>query len=821
MIYTIKIDNVDVSNEHYDLKELQTFNSELDIATILVKNSRSTAYEPNLEVDITKFDGTNTEKSYYIIASDIATKLGISGLYQHEIQLVELTKKLEFYQDSRRSFTQPITGEKFTYYDVVETLRQTIPLEINSRVDDTRLFIIAGFATDPLLRTGLSKLLTIESTNFVFENKTLKEMLDLIFSSIGGIPRLVKDPSFTILTADFFNNFKTKRNNKTDVIVDTEIMNINQYGTGLDIEIANQHFDSAIGNFVYEPPTGHFKRLTGVAGEFTESTSLFEVNKPIYEISKYNVKVELQSQPDVILDITRFVFELEVYKNLDSAKPLEGAIYTEIVKNTALFYTFGNRTIEGFYRDFGFAQGNPINNIIQTALFDEFGLTFARDQFKVQKFFELEFQIEYECTFTSRNQVKRIDTSRININTNRIAGQSDKILSSERTLKKLFQTIQQTANADVQTVKRLNSFTDDFVIGDFTADDYVITTKETFYYPEFFKVKYSWTQNYQKLSDFLNLNAQIRLYDIPKTSYKRNLYYEEFIELHTASESNTSLINANGLQTFMNTFNNAASVGLDNPIRAVAFNNLDSPDYSGSIDRIMLPAIRSGGGNSINFYFDFNSPSVAGSQIKFIDNIIFPDKPVLKAVKYTDALGKVEEFSFNLVTNYDVTEPDDLPLVPNADVGLGLINSGELKFTTFLDISERLAMTYAIHIIPRFGNEKKFVIGEYLARRNNLIEFRNGVFPNFEILKGNTRYDLNDTLFVNADSVSSGVTYTITSNKLTLSQAISDKNTWVLRDAQTKEIVFAVNQNTSGVIVPITEVYFNFRNRQTGVSYDL
>jgi hypothetical protein len=183
MQYVVSIAGQEVSVSQLNI--VLTIDKTLDYGSFVLRNQTAQAYDVGTEVDIDITDGTTTKSLHFIVNADDAKKIK-GGYFIHSIDIIELTKILEWNTESVRTFTQPIDPSiaRLTLLDVVTALQLTLPIEKSANLANTRVFSIDSATSN--------KLRAIESPEFVFNNKNLKEILMEVFDFIGAIPRLIK-----------------------------------------------------------------------------------------------------------------------------------------------------------------------------------------------------------------------------------------------------------------------------------------------------------------------------------------------------------------------------------------------------------------------------------------------------------------------------------------------------------------------------------------------------------------------------------------------------------------------------------------------------
>jgi hypothetical protein len=881
MQYAVSIAGQSVSVSQLNI--VLTIDKTLDYGSFVLRNTTAQAYDVGTEVDIDITDGTDTKSLHFIINADDVQKIK-GGYYVHSIDIIELTKILEWNTESVRTFTQPTDPsiERLTLFDVVSALQLTLPLERVGSLNNTRVFSIDSAIS--------SKLQAIEAPEFVFNNKNLKEILMEIFDYITGIPRLIKVGFGTVLTADFYNE---KGNLVTeDDFSRMERFNIDGFSTALDTDIKNLYDRFTT---VVEPSPNNFKKLGSDEGDLTSDNAVIKTEYPIVELESVKIKADvyptgqnIANNPNLVrlqgfeIDITSQVLEKEEWDDLSNKGITDLNYETGDYRDNTLFFDRFKNNISGLFDEVGTLSGASIIRgrdrilaVVQRAVvkngntYDVSGTpTPLRVQALGSDFYEIEVQITYKAQFDSRTEVKRYDTSRIKFKSSAYTGQSDNVVRADRALDRLVKLQQLLGNAEVMTAERVTAVGDLYELSDFTSDNNILTTIELQCEKEYIIAKYLWTSNYQKVSEFIGLDSGIRssLFAVPNDTYRRNIYLEDFIEVDTQSSSIFSNIQQEGLNTFLNTFSNSPSGAANKPINVMVFDNESVPGVDFDNFAIIKPVAKYGGGNSINFHVDFQSPTIAGTRVNKVRDdidISAPDttntaeetpqislwetiwnvtisaftqtrlglggtgvrvsdtnlfssfgKPVSKAVLYTDNLGRIRDAKFAFLHTATIQNPQIYPLVERSNLPTPAIST--TNYWIQKDTREELAITYAIQVLPKPELQETIIIGRYVTEQNNLIKSIVTDSGQFEVFGTNIPYTLSENRFSRSTDTVVAQTYSIntTTRRLLLSGTVAF-STWGIRRVDTKELVFAVNQGST----PITSLYFNPKDRQTGVIY--
>ena len=211
----------------------------LDIGSMTIPSvTRSTPYTM-FDIIQVKLDGE--EVFAQLIGGDTVQLVSKNPkMYKHNLSLVELTKMLELFIISGKTFTQPTDGTTtYTLAEVITILNDTTQLELEELVDSTRLFKWDSSCDYYSLLNGIS------SPEFTFKDMTLREALNEVCSYIGAIPRLVlNDGGILRLTFDFVNELKELIESESDFVEKRTQQDIQFYSTQLESDAYNLVNDS-------------------------------------------------------------------------------------------------------------------------------------------------------------------------------------------------------------------------------------------------------------------------------------------------------------------------------------------------------------------------------------------------------------------------------------------------------------------------------------------------------------------------------------------------------------------------------------------------
>jgi hypothetical protein len=207
---------------------------------------------------------------------------------------------------------------------------------------------------------------------------------------------------------------------------------------------------------------------------------------------------------------------------------------------------------------------------------------------------------------------------------------------------------------------------------------------------------------------------------------------------------------------------------------------------------------------------------LGGTGPRISDTSLFSQygKPISKAVLYTDNLGRVQDAKFALLHTATIQNPQIYPLIERSNLPTPAINTPNYRIQK--DTREELAITYAIQVLPKPELRETIILGRYLLEQNNLVKSILTDTNQFEVFGTNTPYSINENRLSRDTDTVVAQTYTIntTTRRVLLSGTVAF-TTWGIRRKVTKELIVAVNQGST----PITSIYFNTKERQSGVTY--
>ena len=823
MIYTVAVGDTLVKTA--SISRVEVLDETLDYASIVLHRESSLDTKAMKEVvTITVNDNSEIRSYYFLIDSDVVTPVDKDGLNyaRHELSLIELTQRLSDYTVGHRQFT----NDSDTLYDVLNDLTMSMFWKDIDEVDPSRTLDVN------LSHSSLDILKDIQARDFQFNNHTYREAVDTIFNEVGGVPRIIFENGIFKLTIDKLNERKTIRT----LLAENEnnykqTHNMAKYATVSESYVDNQVFDkSLIGASIVEPSSESFMVVTTDSAVFDSSNSVWKTRYPIREIVKFELEVlDLAGAVDV-LDITPRVVHEDVFQGLEitnffnvdyspgsalilKVEPIEGTInpstlevYTAGTKQGSLY--FKDNVIQNLYTIYGGTWGDEvIKSVIDSGFYDKYDAT-ADDHYRPYAspdstnnsiFYNLRARITYIPIFDSALQVERANTGDINRYTTMQSNQSASTVSTEKALKKMEIELNALGNKEIMTTKRLTLLTDEFEVGDYTSDDFILTKKEVSYFKDHFDIRYEFDKDFQKRNEDVQVSSELRLTAIPKQVSDRKLVYKEYAYVGFPNlTSETTLLGFDGREIFTNIFEK--SVTFNTSIQNALVTN---EAVLTTATPLLLPVISSGGGNVLNFNFGFQSPNVAGTQLDTVTQSI----PTLVPIEYTDANGELDNLNWELVDKVTVTDEKTLPLTPRTDANKQIVGSIFKRYIVKKDAADTIDMAYQLHMIPN----SNIVIGDYFASRNNLIETKSA-FDDLVVYSSAEFYTPSESKRVKGTATA--LTVTRFSNELIQISANVNNAAWAI-GTSTGELIVAVNQYTTLT----DEIDINYFNSRFDIDY--
>ena len=860
------INEVDFSNRvEIDLSFVEKLDRELDEGYFTIPHtSRRTPFAMFDIVDIYEdqtliFSGR--------VARDVVNISSFNDrLFNHEINIIEHTKILERYTVKGKSNTQPIDktlAPVETLLDVVDKLRKTTPLEIVGLETSFRPFRIPQ-ETAEILDEFIAP-------EFNFKDLTLRQALDQIANVVDSIVRLDRGGNLTLTQFD-------KLKNKISFVEQSfrQELDVNDYATTLESEALNivdvEGYESNNNIIEIYPGEGAYTTLrsTDYLFNFSNNTHI-PTKRPIYEV--HDVKVVLQivlnkndADPltaenifagNLEISIANRVLQKELWDSLDPQRnqnSIDLQTVGKFFKNNTIYYNYARKNI--FVGElFGLFEVNDVfPNLLKVAALEYFineGIippevintdvvdnngdvwtlnilnTFGNN---ITNNGDLLCRVYYTpITSAITYQIHRDNIEEINFYSELTTNQQTRIVDASRFANNLKGRVNKMGGSERTVSHRVGSYNETFNIGDFVEDDglFVITKKEVIIHRDYYVVNYELTRNFNKFSQFVGIDSEIRQYETGKTdrTVERDLVYGEFVEITPSSggeasfDSLTLADNEKVLRTLDSNFNHS-------PLNSCLVTTDVKDDY------FIVGLNKSAGGNALSFNFEFEDNIIAGIQNKSDEGWWIFQRRFNEPLPYADSLARFETMEVKIYDKQlyntssllgeinDITERNqaysllrdlahDAPQLLEANLPSDPYIDGEWYVAK--DNREVIKFNLMYHFLPTNVNE--LIVGNKFAEQNGLIKEGNNnvqlwIYNNrkFDISDKNKSLEAPDTVIT-----SPNLTFDTANSKIIVNDQLSQGQSYALVNDEGFPYIM-VNSDKNHLL-------FNFRNKRNGIQY--
>jgi hypothetical protein len=792
-------------------------------------------------------------------------------IYQHTISLVEHTKILEREVISGFTLTQPIEdgATKYTLYDTLLRLRNTVPLELSSLYTTTRTFDI-----DSSLATLLD---TVESPEFTFKDITLREAINQIASVLNAVARLDREST---LTFDFYNDLLTLISDETNIIEKSISQDIDYYATDLTRDAINMVNDSQEKDGVEIYPSESLF-TTHRTNEFflTPSNMVIPTNKRIYRVRKLIWRGDITISNNAVLnyfpslttingeydvDISDRVLEFKEYQTLQQDKEdnlfnITGTVFDERknpdnkFKSNHIYYNYKEKNIidnetTGMW-DTTLNVDLAIKASVYTQLVDNGTITATPNGWAGLNITinsnELEYlwKVEYETIPNSiRINSSREDNIDIDKKTSLQANQQSRIVNMQNFVRNTEAVINRIGNKELELSHRVLDVSNSYNIGDYTSDLFILTVKETILFDDFAYCKYGLSRNFNRISQFIGVNSEERQWEISEKdrTLERDLLYKEYIYVDAQTigaivgSSDSEILETLARESYVDTFNPSstkptAKVGVCKPYDKTGARIGSTYYYKGVLGNsvaTLLPMTFNGAGRSIVINFEFDSNKNAGNWInnkQGVTGVNATNQYSIDYSPYTDDNGENVRMEIEIYEDLVSSSPlsnkvingERLPYIGTAPTN----KMFDFELYTLKD--RRMVDKGTIQLEQKSRDTEKVIIGKALSKKNRLINdnapneirlytYSNGFkFGRLDTGKVPSGYDTTLSYQITPNTFPTSNFFTITSSRLT-----SDKDSYCLTD-ENDNILIAVNQD--GTL--LNKITFEFLNKDDNVNY--
>lgn len=705
----------------------------------------------------------------------------------------------------------PVTPSKpiYTITSVIERLLEAAVTRRNG-IEEQQYKLDTAFA---------DKYRNVPAPEFYITRSNLFEALLQVGAFIHAIPRLKWN----------------KETDKPDIITFDELGSNSEYTlpyycqqlgylAGIDSEGYCGNLDSIVENLitttdidqgsVTEPDYNAFKTTRTEEGTWIidNGSVIILTDLPIYRL--LSLEVGYVNENTVVGEIIPFVYESAEYATLTA----KGGEFP-YSKEYALVYNQGDNKITGL----SYKGDNPVSPALENQTIYNIIKSMNIDirETEANNYKNLAFKVRYIPIITARVKQYKPYTD-FPLENSLINNQSANTVETEFYGEHLKGTIARLGNVTTKESYYFRFPTDMPKVGQLYNGRYIVAL-ETRYETIGITSTLTMTKDYNKLSEYLGLNSNYRLFDVSeKQSVDRYINYcEKCIVGDDIPADTMSSITDNGVFQFGRTFFQVGGY----PVSVAVTQSYDK--NNNTIENPSLHACASfANGNSLAFAFNYLDNYGVGYSSMPIDGYT-QNSQVLKP--YGDAYGENYYLDLKIGADIKTTNWNDqlgngwsnnLPTVEQPPSNKILFDTADKPLIVRKDSRERLIITYQVPII---ANRKSVVIGQAMTKNNLLV-----TTPHAERAGSVMLFPFKLNGLRNVIDISQGVEspdlptfeYDLNEKKIKFSSFANTTNqtfaSWALVDKSTNTYYFGENivLPPNGTTNPITFTFISNKERQ-------
>lgn len=685
---------------------------------------------------------------------------------------------------------------------------------------------------------------TFNCPDMTFSNGNyLYDVLETIGREFYGLPRLIEDNiiTFDILDTSTFSTKQTSFWRDTDVL-GTEKQDLENVASGFISNVSNMVPDE---DYTIYPANGFWvsprSDTSDTAATYIESMAI-AVDKPIYKINKLFVKNAVKQMPDLILDISKYVYQDTVYGSLNNNRNGKGL---------ALVWSQGKKFIRGlgqlpeakkFYQIVGWGPDEyVIDNIIKDYIAKNLKTTEATANLSPNSPGDMLFQVEYQGYADPMLYIENPDKKDFKHAMYSVFNQEDNTISDTRfgngamTVLKRHNTNSIQKSYQAYSLIRLPLLGESITI---SGEPYYIDDLTYEFHNGLSNAVCNFSKNYNKINPRTTINSEYRQYELRADNIvDRSLNFNEYCMVGNEDTLTPQISTANKWMNILKgslTGNNVAKPDCFY-INCYNSENLDKIPYVGSdiagnvvnktIEGIALPLSYNRIGMSVSFSASMEDNFTAGFTLKRENTKESNLERVQGYVRYVgdDSMDQTPYMRLtlgslsNYIKNYSYKEngvtvsvSDTFPEVPWLDQPTISLNDVFFSkyFQVYKDQREKLKFNYQMHFIS--NREGLFLhkgLTKYLFRSPTV--GKHGMKP---ILVGYNNDITNKDILTEATR-DTGCKVEILNNKILFKnfEATNNYSGLALIWPDTREIILEIRKPVSKEeTVSIDPVYFNF-----------
>lgn len=583
-----------------------------------------------------------------------------------------------------------------------------------------------------------AKLFSQLAPEFTFTRMTLREALQTVGGFIHAEPRLNENNE---IEWDYYgeqvqakiHNYRTKEDKdicKTKYRAQQSAFGVDQACTRLDSYQQNlvNRVDWESGTTA-QPYSGGVQTLrteTAYMRGEEEISFFFPTQQGVDRV----VKFEYIDENGSTFDITPYVFEEKVYRNLSSYS----GVYPSS-KSFALYYTQSGKGVNGFFykvpSEYGGTVGKEysIVNILNTC-----GAKIPKGKDKdgneVNAYNQMKFRLSYVPIYSTRVQQSKpylneyLPLPRVLNYT-----QTDNSVEARFFGENIKGAVARMGNPEKTYTINLRNLNNIPKAGQLWDNDYYIASVSVAVNQDLFEVSVGLSKNFNRKSQYIGASSIKRIYEVSEEMVQqRHTVYTDYIVLTKELYIDSSFVNA-GL--FLKESGVKAISYIFTPGQYFTVSEISSVYARGRTKKgdlqeaVLLPVVASAFGNVMEFTWEYKDNFSAGLQcVELTGGSV---KGVFgKEVEYTDYYGRLWSYSFALMSEDQVNdasstpEPSLLPELSGFYVNAGNHYAGALlnEILERKDSREALKKTYAVEFVT---DEPTFIIGSAFAGKNPLV----------------------------------------------------------------------------------------------------
>lgn len=517
-------------------------------------------------------------------------------IYIHQSPLIELVEWFTTIDTPVISILNPVDGTpKYnTIKDMLDHIYDVTFLDIDG--------VNLGFLYDSELTSTMSGVNAFDKT---IPEGNLYNSLRVVYDKLNGYPKITKIENGRITLGI---KFKSKVNNEIrfNDYDDFKYYNPNKgYGTmGVNrgLNVVNTSGDDNKNTHMFTEETPMSMRSESVI--ISETSMVTKLLYPIEEIYKVTF-IELDN-PTNTVDLTPFVVLDSDWRLLKSSGWTSGT--TSLFKQNTIRYEKGGKKLfgwdESYYRLI-LPSWRTWKEIITSAQ------NLASVPVNVPATWEeVSVIVQYGTRSTQTMfRVAKEDISTVKRYSSLQTSQGGNIVDSKALASVLHSDIQSSGNLVIEYSKStLDSIDDVYEVNDLdTITNSFIKYRKITGFQETYDSVYILTENYQSISDNLDISASVREYNIPQDNkaVESVRFYEDYIEWNLEGlEANDSSIQTDGISAFMRTFGRTTGITkkyIDNVVLA----SNEIVNENGLVKSMIVPVDSEGYRNTMKLFFGF------------------------------------------------------------------------------------------------------------------------------------------------------------------------------------------------------------------------